>query len=192
VPRAKPSDDSSLIDANAERAVLAIVKLDPSKAHVLDELSTREFGQPEHRFLFDSMKRLRERSVALDEITIADELRALGRLEDVGGMAYLYGLELDLPAVSGLDSYLSILREKRLRRDARKLLDTAHGSLLREGKPSVEQLRALREDLLELEIDASADSYEEWGALLRSSVEAAEGPIPPGLAALVDRTFRKF
>jgi len=173
--------EATLEEPEAERAVLAAVLVDPARAHVLDELHPRAFGRLEHRSVYDAMVRLRQRGEAVDLVTLTAELRALGRLDDVGGMAFLSSLDQDLPGLTALDNYLGILNERRLRRDAKQLLEDGIQALVRNGQPSAEQIRGIREDLLELELDCGQDAFEEWGPLLRTSVNnALDGKLPNG------------
>jgi replicative DNA helicase len=104
-------------DEEAERGVLSCILRDPSGC--LDDLD--EMGmQPEwfydlkHQVIFKTMRAMhfRQPPVMIDVITLFTELRQIGMLEDVGGVAYISPLPDVAPGASYLPSYAATLHEK--------------------------------------------------------------------------------
>jgi replicative DNA helicase len=101
----------------SERAVLGGILLDPA---VLPTISGRlradDFYLERHRVLYDVMLELQEAHVAIDLRTVQAKLEQQGRFDEVGGLAYLAGLDLDLPDIGRIDSYVEIVKERSVRR----------------------------------------------------------------------------
>jgi replicative DNA helicase len=65
-----------------------------------------------HQEIWQALATLNARGFAPDLITLSNELRDRGKLEAVGGLAYLAALQNDLPSAVNLPHYLEIMREK--------------------------------------------------------------------------------
>lgn len=85
-----------------------------------------------HQKLFAALAVLVEAGVAIDLITLQQRLTDDGILEEVGGLAYLSGLQDAVPSVANLDYYLEIVREKwvlrRIASAATSVLAGVHSS----------------------------------------------------------------
>ena len=105
-------------DIEAERAFLGAMFLDESIARrAVDHLSTRDFFRQAHSVIFAAACLVLEEGMAPDLITVKNQLHAEGRLESVGGMAYLSSLTDGLPKSINWPHYASIVRELRKHRD---------------------------------------------------------------------------
>jgi replicative DNA helicase len=79
-------------------------------------LEPEDFYSERHRILYQTMLDLQEAGVQLDLRTLQASLEQQDRLENVGGVAYLASLDLDLPDLSRLDAYVEIVKERSIRR----------------------------------------------------------------------------
>lgn len=111
-------------DLDAEAAVLSALLIDPV---VLD--TVRDILAPEY-FYADANRRIFEAALAVanegevpDVVTVVAKLRATGRLEQVGGHAYLAQLADATPAVAHVESHARIVRGKWRRR---QMISTCH------------------------------------------------------------------
>ena len=114
----RPRPDTPLpFSEEAERAVLASVLLAPN---VLPTISGRlleeDFHLDRHKAIFHSMLELLEVGSEIDLRTLQARLELRGSFERAGGLAYLAGLDLDLPDLSGVDRYVEIVKERSVRR----------------------------------------------------------------------------
>src|SRR5919201_3576711 len=74
----------------AERAVLGAVLLEPAiLPRAIELLTPDEFYKDAHRKIYAAMLRLFDRSEPADLLTVSEELRRAGQLEEVGGQAAL-------------------------------------------------------------------------------------------------------
>lgn len=115
----------------AERAVLgSILVSDKAWPVAASCVVASDFFREAHRDIFAALNAMAERGVAPDYITLKDELQRAGKLEDIGGPAYISGLTDGIPKTSNVEHYASIVREKaRMRRliaEAERLRESAY------------------------------------------------------------------
>jgi replicative DNA helicase len=114
----------------AERAILGAILLEPQIIpRAIELLTADEFYKDGHRKIFGAMVRLFDRSEPADALTVAEDLRRAGELDDVGGQAALATLMEEATIATQFAAYAQIVRDKaqlrELIRVAREL--TEHG-----------------------------------------------------------------
>ncbi|HTX19522.1 MAG TPA: replicative DNA helicase [Bacteroidota bacterium] len=101
-----------------EMAVLGAMLLEKeaiSKAlEILDETS---FYKPAHQEIFKAMVGLFEKNEAVDSITIVEELRRRGRLDEIGGPVYISELTMRVTSAANVEYHAKIVLEKALLRN---------------------------------------------------------------------------
>lgn len=136
----------------SERAVLASVIMAPRLiGELADRLQVSDFHLGRHRIIYRAMLALRRADTEIDLRTLQAALEQTGRLDQVGGMAYLAGLDLDLPDLNRIDAYVEILKERSIRRrillrGARILEQSWDGGGL-DAEAAVEKLQELVHEL---------------------------------------------
>ncbi|MDD5806409.1 MAG: replicative DNA helicase [Eggerthellales bacterium] len=102
----------------AERSVLAASMLNPE---IFDEIASildpESFSRPAHQTIFSSMMDMASRSIPIDQISLADNLRALGQLEAVGGKPYLVELANNALSLTNWRTHTEIVKRTSLQRD---------------------------------------------------------------------------
>jgi replicative DNA helicase len=102
---------------DAERSVLGSILIENQAINRAQEiLRESDFYRDTHRKIFKVMEALSERSTAIDEITLKEELSRQGDLEAVGGPAYLASLADGVPTPSHIEYYARIVKEKAVLR----------------------------------------------------------------------------
>jgi replicative DNA helicase len=97
----------------AEKSVLgAILIHNDAFNHAAELIDSRDFYRDAHRRIFDKMVTLSERNNAIDLVTLSEELRRSGELEDVGGPAYIASLADGVPRTANVEHYARIVKEK--------------------------------------------------------------------------------
>jgi replicative DNA helicase len=101
----------------AEQAVLGAMLLDNDAAlRGLELLDDPHFYRESHRRVFRAMRRLVERRVNIDHVTLRDELERRGELESAGGEVYLAELIDAAVTTANLEAHAGIVREKSVLR----------------------------------------------------------------------------
>jgi replicative DNA helicase len=102
----------------AERAVLGSVLLErESLPRALELLRPPDFYKEGHRKIFEAMIALFDRSEPVDHLTLTDELKRRGEMEEVGGVAALAGMIDEASTAAHLAAYAGIVRKKALLRE---------------------------------------------------------------------------
>jgi replicative DNA helicase len=103
---------------DAERSVLGSILRDND---VLDDVvqivRTANFYTDAHQKIFDACVKLRDRGEAIDTVTLAEFLKQLQQLEDVGSYPYLAELWDAAPTAANAVYYARIVRDKGLVRN---------------------------------------------------------------------------
>ena len=124
----------------AERAVLGAVLLErESLPRALEVLAAADFYKEGHRKIYEAMRSLFERSEPADLLTLSEELRRQGTLDEVGGPATLAGIVEEAATAAHLVSYAKIVREKALLRN----LISAATEIIGQGYEAREEVESL-------------------------------------------------
>ncbi len=101
----------------AEQSVLGGLMLDNRAWYDLsDKLAEDDFYTEQHRLIFQAIGGLLTSSRPCDFVTLSEQLRHDGRLEQAGGIAYLGGLAADTPGAANIRAYAEIVRERAILR----------------------------------------------------------------------------
>jgi replicative DNA helicase len=101
----------------AEASVLGGILLKNEVLTRLDTLEEEDFHDPRHRVVFGAMRRLEQRTAPIDEVTLEAELRQEGKLDAIGGLAFVGQLALKVPTADNAEHYAGIIKERRTARD---------------------------------------------------------------------------
>jgi replicative DNA helicase len=98
---------------SAEHAVLgACILSDKAWPTASAMLKVDDFYRAAHRTIFEAMAMLVSRGVAIDLLTVTQELTNVGRIEEVGGPAYIAKLIDGVPRTTNVQHYAEIVRDK--------------------------------------------------------------------------------
>jgi replicative DNA helicase len=101
----------------AEEAVLGAVLVHPDMfVTVAAFLNPEDFFILRHQFVWEAMQRVSDRRDPLDYLTVQDELRVMGRLNDIGGPAYLTHLTTTVPTSVHAEIYGRLVERAAIRR----------------------------------------------------------------------------
>lgn len=77
---------------------------------VIDQLTATDFYTIQNRTIYEAIKHVYDRGERVDMLTTIDELRAMGRLDDVGGVSQITLIVGNVVTVGGIESHAAILR----------------------------------------------------------------------------------
>src|SRR5215471_3213694 len=98
---------------DAERFVLGAILMDDALyIQVAGSLEGEDFSLEKHRRIFLRMGELYQRGERIDRVTVANELLKQNQLESIDGVSYLVSLDEGLPALSNLEAYIRIVKDK--------------------------------------------------------------------------------
>ena len=101
----------------AESSVLGGLLLDNAAwDRVSDLLTQSDFYRYEHRLVFGAISALVNAAKPADVITVFEQLRSLGKAEEIGGLSYLNSLAQYVPSAGNIRRYAEIVRERGILR----------------------------------------------------------------------------
>jgi len=101
----------------AERAVLGSMMMDPEVTGLcLEYLDAECFFRPEHRVMFDFLKKHFEDNKPLDGVLLEQTLRDGGKLEEIGGRNYIVEVYNSVASAANAEYYARIVKDKALLR----------------------------------------------------------------------------
>jgi replicative DNA helicase len=102
----------------AEQAVLGAMLLDHDTiSHAIETLDAGFFYKESHRKIYSAIVKLFDENKGVDMITLIEELKKHGSLDDVGGPAYITNLTSSVPTSANFVHYAKIVKEKMLLRN---------------------------------------------------------------------------
>ncbi len=116
----------------AEESVLGAMLLSRDAiADVVEILDPDHFYKPAHGHLYDAVMSLYSSGEPVDAVTVADELKRAGLLDEIGGPEVLLDLQATTPAISNAAHYARIVEEHALLRRmisvCNEIAETAYG-----------------------------------------------------------------
>lgn len=102
----------------AEANVLAAMMLSPEVVEdALVELVPDDFYRPSHKTIFTAMHEMYDRNIPIDSISLIDHLNSMGKLEAVGGEAYVIDLMGNTMALASWQHHAEIVRRDSMLRE---------------------------------------------------------------------------
>lgn len=104
--------------AEAEKALLGALLLnDENVSQAVELLAPTDFYIYSHRTIYEGIVAISQRNERLDVVTLQNELEKKGVLEKVGGVAFLLGLQENIPALGLVTQHGKIIKEKAILRE---------------------------------------------------------------------------
>lgn len=152
----------------AEQSVLGSLLLDGESVWnpIRSRISVGDFYSPDHRLIFEAIAGLVAESKPIDVLTVSVRLDRIGKLQEVGGLAYLSTLVRNTPTASNAQAYAQIVHERAM---MRRLLQFARG------------LSAQIDDHAGRSVQEIASMAQEQLLELQAGVREGSGLIPAGV-----------
>lgn len=101
-----------------ESKILGAVLIDNQVMNdVLQLLESKHFYKPAHAIIFQAMVNLDGKKEPIDPNTLKEELKRLGKLEDIGGIEYIIELTSSISTSANVEFYTRIVFEKFILRN---------------------------------------------------------------------------
>ena len=103
---------------DAEQAVLGALLVSPDGlSRIVDILDAEHFYRKAHQVIYAAMMDLFDHNEPIDIVTVSQYLKDEGKLENVGGRAYITDLALSIATTANLEYYAKVVSEKALLRN---------------------------------------------------------------------------
>ena len=179
----------------AEESVIGALLIDNEAFPKITGIVTADdFYVTKNRWCFEACLALFDRSEALNQVTVAEELVLRERLEEIGGMSYLAHLVRTVPTTIHVEHYAGIVQRTSI---MRRLIRTADeiAAIGYEGDADAEAALSKAEDMLYrvrtarstrdfIHLRDILNEYMEQSASLQSSRDTHLSPIATGFPDL--------
>ncbi|MBI4001060.1 MAG: replicative DNA helicase, partial [Nitrospira defluvii] len=109
-------------DQEAEQAILGAILLCPGVLTIVGEhVTEHDLYDFRYRKIFAAMCRLADAGKAIDNVTVSEDLKRAGSLQEIGGSATVAELIQAVPSASNVMTHCRIVREKARRRELRRI-----------------------------------------------------------------------
>ncbi|MCA1689877.1 MAG: replicative DNA helicase, partial [Actinobacteria bacterium] len=158
----------------AEQSVLGAILLSDRTMYSLvieEALRAEDFYRDRHGVIYRAMLELYEASEPIDLLTVSEQLRRTGKLEDAGGSEAVDVLAGTVPNVANLRHYAQIVRDAAL---MRRLLGATYAiqtSVLDQREPAREIVERAEKVVLEVAHGDSAQDFREIGKVLNDELD---------------------
>ena len=135
-------------DIEAEEAVVGSLLINGEAISTIAPfLKSEDFYRERNRWCFDACFALYDRNVGIDQVSVADELARVERLDDVGGLAYLSHLVSVVPTSVHIEHYARIVNRLAM---MRRIIESAGeiASIGYEAGPDEDEALSRAEDIL--------------------------------------------
>ncbi len=106
---------------DAEKSLLGSILLRPTRLlEILDRIHEEDFYVYKHRLIFRAMLELSKVGDPIDLVSLAEKMKAMGTLSQIGGVSYLNEIARSVPNASNIEYYQKIVHTKSL---LRQLID---------------------------------------------------------------------
>jgi replicative DNA helicase len=162
-------------NVDAEMAVLGSMLIDEDAISAATEILTAEYFYKEsHRKVFEAIVTLYNANKAVDLITLTDELKRVGMLDEIGGVSFLTSLANAVPTAANINHYVSIVKEKNILRtlinNSTKII-----SLCYENEGNIDELVDSAEKLIfEVSDRKAKGSYISLKDIIKDSIETID------------------
>jgi hypothetical protein len=181
-------------NVDAERSILGAILIENHYLKTaLEHVTPEDFFHDHHRHILRQMIALNEKQTPIVYITLVDQLERAGKLESIGGAAYLSSLTDGVPDISPVEHYARIVKEKALLRTVIYTTEAMQAKALNNDGDAREILAQAREAIAKIEASSSqkvkvlGHTVAELKQLTNVSVEYFAFPVAArGLATLLD------
>ena len=166
IDRPLPSSDE------AERCVLGGVLIDNALIEqAAEKLRPEDFYSPLHRRIFSAMMNLHGRSSKIDAVLIAEELKADGPVENIGGILTIANLAHGIPAFTSIERYADIVRDKSNLRQLVRTCGEISNQALDESDDAATVFAAAQEKINNLCLQAESGDLNEHFIALKTVID---------------------
>jgi len=155
---------------DAEMAVLGSMLLDRDAiSEAVEILDSSYFYKEAHRKIYDSILKLFDENKGVDIVTLIEELKKIGALDEVGGPSYIAMLSSSVPTAANFTHYAGIVKEKNLRRS----LISAATQIVSDSYDLEQDTEAVVDKAEQLVFDVSSKTVETRFSPLREVIKSS-------------------
>ncbi|RDY25507.1 replicative DNA helicase [Romboutsia weinsteinii] len=159
----------------SEQSILGSILLDKDAIiTVTENIRPDDFYKEAHKIIYECMIRLSNKGEPIDLITLTEELKKQGHLDDVGGISYITSLSTIVPTTSNVKYYADIVKEKSV---LRKLIKASNDiiNLGYDGATKIEDvLDQAEKRIFDISQEKTSDDFKSINLVLMDAYDQIE------------------
>ena len=159
----------------SEQSILGSILLDKDAMIIVSEtIRPDDFYKEAHKIIYECMIKLNNKNEPIDLITLTEELRKQGHLDDVGGISYITSLSTIVPTTSNVKYYADIVKEKSV---LRQLIKASNDiiNLGYDGTTKVEDvLEKAEKRIFDISQEKASDDFKSINSVLMDTYDMIE------------------
>ncbi len=159
----------------SEQSILGSILLDKdAMITVTETIRPDDFYKEAHKIIYECMIKLSNKNEPIDLITLTEELRRQGHLDDIGGITYITSLSTIVPTTSNVKYYADIVKEKSV---LRKLIKASNDiiNLGYDGATKIEDvLDKAEKKIFDISQEKASDDFKSINSVLMDAYDMIE------------------
>ncbi len=158
-----------------EESILGAMMLNPDTVvELMVTLSEDKFYKPEHRRVFAAISALNKKNKPIDILTVAEELKFQGHLDEIGGPSFLANLTSKIGSAAHADYYAKILVDKYIQRQMIGISYDALKKSYDDSEPVDDLLQGVQQKLFDLAQDNMSNKELKISDIIQNKLKSLE------------------
>ena len=142
---------------------------------IIEQLKPEHFYRTSHKKIFSVIKSLFNEKSSIDLITVAERLKSLGHLEEIGGASYLANLTENIPISTSVEHHSKIIIDKAIKRFAIEKCNNIAKMCFEDVESATEVIDKAQESILSIEsVNPETTSYKSIKDILGDSLDVLD------------------
>lgn len=155
-----------------EEAVLGEFMIDrDAVTNAIEILRSESFYDDRHRIIFSAIRRLFEKTQPIDLLTVTEELRKMGQLEEAGGPFYVTSLTNRVASAAHIEHHARIVTQKFIQRELIRISSEIVHDSYEDTTDVFELLDKAEQNLFNIADKNLRTSYNEINNLLSATIK---------------------
>lgn len=158
-----------------EEAVLGALMLDSDAlSNAIEILRTESFYQTEHQKVFSAIEILFNSAQPVDILTVTNQLRKNGELDEIGGAVFVAGLTERVASAANIETHARIIAQKYIQRELIKISAKIMTDAYDETSDVFDLLGEAEKSLYEVSEGNIRKNYDKMSSLIRQALHQIE------------------
>lgn len=158
-----------------EEAVLGSMMMDKEAvSEIIDILEPNSFYVDAHQIIYKAMKDLFGDSKPIDLLTVSEQLRKMGKMEQIGGAFYLSKLTNTVATTANIEAHARIIAEKYIKRELIRTSNEIIKESFEETNDALDLLEKAQRDLFGIAQGNIRRNYDSMSNLLTQALKQIE------------------
>ena len=158
-----------------EEAVLGALMLDSDAlSNAIEILRTESFYQTEHQKVFTAIEILFNSAQPVDILTVTNQLRKNGELDEIGGAVFVAGLTERVASAANIETHARIIAQKYIQRELIKISAKIMTDAYDETSDVFDLLGEAEKSLYEVSEGNIRKNYDKMSSLIRQALHQIE------------------